>query len=167
MKPEPTITITPSEYRGWEMEFNEHADGFNAPFFNASKGRQRVQASSPKGLIHEIDNAEKLTAKINPPIKCLYRDYSKWIRINVHTVCGDRFYYSDDKGEQSSEFFRNLESDHRTILMDTPENVSLINEAVKLNNKAAELTRKAEELKKKWEKLTEAEILIALKGGSK
>lgn len=167
MKPEPKITIEPSSYRGWEMEFNEHADGFNVPFFKARKGRQTVQASSPKGLMHEIDNAEKLTAKFKTPIKAMRQGYGEWERINVHTVCGDRIYYVDAKGEQGSEFITNINNDHRPIYLDTAENVERINEVVKLQKRASDLSRKADEIKKTWIKLTEADIMLAAREDSK
>lgn len=167
MKQELEITITPSQYRGWTMEFNEHGDGFDRRFFTARKGQQFAQANSPKGLIVEIDAAEKLAAKLNPTIKCLYRDYHKWERIEIHTVCGDRVFYVDEKGEQGSEFLRNIEAGHREFLLDIPENVSLINEGAKMHKKAADLTRKAEDLNKKKIKLSEADIQIAVKEQAK
>lgn len=167
MKPEPTITITPSEYKGWKMEFDEHADGHNRQFFFARKGKQFVDAHNLKTLMVVIDKAEKLTVKFKTPIKCMMQLYGKWERLSVHTICGDTIYWISSEGEQGSEFLSNLKNEHRTLYLDTPENVNRINDTVKIRKKAEDLTRKADDLKKKWIKLTEADLMLAAKEGSK
>ena len=167
MKPEFNIQITPSSYKGWDIEFDEYADEFNRQFFVARKGSQVVSASKIGGIIHAIEGAEKLTAKFNPPIKVLYLDYSKWVRVEIHSICNETFYYTTEEGKQGSEFVTNLKSDHRKFVLDTPENVALINEQVKLNKKAGLLKRKAEETGGKIRKLTEADLMIAATGEKK
>jgi hypothetical protein len=162
-KPEVTIKLVPSYYKGWKMEYNQHGNGHDAPFFWARKGRQVVSENSTKYLMAEIDRAENTSKKFKNPIRCMMRGSGGWRYILVHTLWNDRLYYTEENGEESSAFISNLKNGYDKIFLRTEQNIKLNNDAVELRRQADALTGKANELESQMAMLTEEALMLAVK----
>jgi hypothetical protein len=166
------IKIDPSEHKGWTLKYAEQHDLEHN--WSATKGIGYLFADTPKNLILAIDEREKITVRLKPPIKVLYKgQYDNAFQpADVHTVANNVVYIRGSNGKEETTFLDSLRPGNKDqygcgiLIHDCKENRKLLNEGIQLRREAADLTKKAEELVRRVKRVTDADVLIAAKGKS-
>lgn len=165
------ITIEPNTHKGWSIEWRE--DHENRNNWMAKKGSAMLFADTPTLLVREIEKNEVVRARLNPPLKILFKGRydNAFCEAIIHTVCDGTAYLTRQSGKEACKdetvFLSDLkekENSHRAVAIhDTKSNRAILNKGVALRKKSQELNKKAEALAITVKTVTEADILIAAK----
>jgi hypothetical protein len=165
----PTITITPSEYKGWTLCYNESHD--RQSDWQASKGAMFIGATKPESLICKIDESEKVTVRFTTPIPILHWDYQEreLLTAKIHTLADNRVYYRNKDGEQVVALFdlQPGQNEHKKFYHDDKHNVAIIRKRRVLQAQRNKLDAEINELGKRFHRVTDADILVAADADSR
>ena len=162
------ITIEPNTHKGWSIEWRE--DHENRNNWMAKKGAAMLFADTPTLLIREIDETEVVRARLNPPLKVLFRGRydNSFFPAVIHTVCNGTIYVTKKTptGEkEESAFISDLKEkdggSFACIIHDSKKNHAILKRGIALRRRAKELTKQSEILASTVKVVTEADILIA------
>lgn len=164
----PTVTISPTTYKGWNLSYRD--DHQNRNNWSGRKSGDSVFADTPQLLLAAIDEHEQVTARLNPPIKALVRGKysSSFVPCVIHSVCRHQIYYTEKNGKENVSLLDYLKpgntDSHRDLFIhDTKGNHALLAKGVKLMKQSSLLKKQAEELTKSVKCVLDADILIAAK----
>lgn len=160
------LKIQPDNYRGWELEWRQQHDGRS---FIAEKKGAYIYASELQSLFRDIDEAEKKTVRLKTPILAYKMDdyQGKRVGITIHTVIGDRFYFTDEKGQDRGDYIKNAaietgSSNPKICYIVADERTeALYDEASKVSRRAYALESKCRKLLAQAKPVTDADILLA------
>lgn len=164
------IKIEPSEYKGWHLSYCKQNSERN---FRAAKAGDWRYAESLAELLREVDAAEQVALRLNPPMRVLFKDHygTAFEPATIDAVVGGRLYLTTAKGQRTS----NVENLHPpkdgagsygrdTIIHDSKANHAIMKRGVELLKKSKEIARQAEQMAGKVRVVTEADVLLAAKG---
>lgn len=169
MNQEPKIVISPSKYKGWDLEYSKSHDGESD--YRAEKDKIFLYASSLQDLLAKIARADEITVRFKTPIPALYLDeYSNkgWQECRIVMIHERQFIFIDEKGETQSSFRDKLNLDReqnpkRRFIHLTKANYDKLVKADKLIEKARLLEEQSRKIRHTLDPITDADLMLEAK----